>query len=481
MSSVQTKNESREAAESLAGEKCLRAFHRLIGAVKIYQPDHQALAESVEAFYEAAAAWWNEEEYLTIRLSRERLLIQDEKLKYRRENINLVHELAQFLESRNIEGFRFYSSMKSVPAEFLEFIQLLNQAELQPDPLAWLREQMDARRFSWAEIVSGTGDSTEEGDLKRKEMAQRTYGCAVSSVKEVSDKIAANRRAGVRKLKRVVQNMMDILKEDESVLVFMSTIRHHDDYTFTHSVNVAILALCLGKRIGLSRTSLRRLGICGLVHDLGKVEIPLEILNKPGRLDDREKGEMERHPLKSAIQIIKLRASRDLKSKIMLPPFEHHLRYDLSGYPRIRRKKPISLFGRIIAIVDVFDALTSPRIYRKTAKSPDQALIEMFKGSGSDFDPILLKVFAGMLGVYPIGTLLKLDTGEMGLVREAAQELDRSRPNVVLLEEDGRGGYLRGGVVDLSERNPRTGQYRRNVAESFHPSVFGIQASEFLF
>ena len=136
----------------------------------------------------------------------------------------------------------------------------------------------------------------------------------------------------------------------------------------------------LGKRIGLSRISLSHLAICGLVHDLGKLGIPKEVLNKPGKLTDEEFKEIQTHPIKSVNQIIKLRAPADLKSKILLPPFEHHLKYDLSGYPQVRNIKSVSLFGRIITIADVYDALTSPRIYRPEANSPDRALEIMLKG-----------------------------------------------------------------------------------------------------
>ena len=205
-------------------------------------------------------------------------------------------------------------------------------------------------------------------------MARKTYSYALASVKEVSQKLASQQRVGMRKIKRMVQNMVDLLMEDDSLFLGMSTIRDYDDYTYTHSVNVAILSLSLGKRIGLSRTSLAVLGICGLLHDLGKVMIPLHIINKPGKLSDEEFPEVQKHPLNSVRQIVKLRGSRDLKDKILLAPFEHHLKYDLSGYPRIDKKKPVSLFGRILTIGDVFDAITSSRVYRPKAFSPYKTL-----------------------------------------------------------------------------------------------------------
>jgi HD-GYP domain-containing protein (c-di-GMP phosphodiesterase class II) len=463
------------------GDRFLRSFQRLISTVKIYQENHPILSECAQEFIGAASEWWEDDDFLTLYTSHERFIIQEEKLHYRRENVKLIHELLQYFEKRRIPGVRFCSDLKALPSErLIEFVLMLNQAEQESDPLKWIERQIRDNGCSWVEIVQPEEGIAQERDLERREAAKRTYAYAMESIKEASSKVLSNRRAGVRKIQRVVQDMVNILMEDDSVLIYMSTIRQHDDYTYTHSVNVATLALCLGKRIGLSRVSLKRLGICGLVHDLGKVQIPLEILNKPGKLERDEMEEMERHPLKSVAQIIKLRASRELKAKIMRPPFEHHLKYDLSGYPRIKRKVPISLFGRILSIADVFDALTSPRIYRKTALSPDRALGMMMKGSGKDFDPILLKVFANMLGVYPVGTIMELDTGEIGLVIDNPEKRDRMRPRIMLMSPNLEGGYVKGGVVDLNEWNPTTGSYTRNVRKSSHPSVYGIQPAEFL-
>jgi len=346
--------------------------------------------------------------------------------------------------------------------------------------LAWRVEQQEEWDFPWVEIVHGVEASTEEKKGERKKIARSTYSHALSSLQEVSQKMIYHEPAGVRKVKRIVQDMVDLLMEDDSVLLGMSTIKDYHDYTYTHSVNVAILSLCLGKRIGLSRMSLRVLGICGLVHDLGKVEIPMEILNKPGKLSEEEREEIERHPLSTVRQVIKLRASSDLKAKILLAPFEHHLKYDLTGYPRIGRNKPVSLFGRILTIADVYDAMTSPRVYRPHAISPDRALGIMLEGSGKDFDPVLLKVFINMLGVYPVGTLLRLDTGETALVMEVPEESDPARPMVLLLLSDGKGGAKKGKVIDLAERDPKRGKFLRNVKKTYNPSTFGIQAAEFL-
>ncbi|MDP2735582.1 MAG: HD-GYP domain-containing protein, partial [bacterium] len=315
---------------------------------------------------------------------------------------------------------------------------------------------------------------------ERGEMARHAYSHALTSIQEVAEKLNSQHRAGVHKAKRMIQNIVDLLSEDDSVLLGMSTIRAFDDYTYTHSVNVAILSMYLGKRVGLSRISLERLGICGLFHDIGKLEVPYDLIIKPGKLTDEEYERLKEHSINSVRQIAKLNAARDLKAKVLLPPFEHHLKYDLSGYPQTNRKKPISLFGRILTITDIFDAMTSPRIYRPVAFSPDRVLAMMQEGAGKDFDPLLLKVFIQMLGVYPVGTLLVLDTGEMGLVTGVVEEGEVGRPRMVLLKEAGKGAYRKGEAVNLSERDPQTGAFRRNITNSLHPSAFGIQPADFL-
>jgi len=243
---------------------------------------------------------------------------------------------------------------------------------------------------------------------------------------------------------------------------------------------VAILAMTLGKKIGMKRTTLERLGLCGLFHDLGKIEIPKDILNKKGKLDNSEYEEIKKHSMNSAMLILKLKTEKYHKVHLLISPFEHHVRYDHSGYPSIDKRRPISLFGRILTIVDVFDAITSPRIYRPTSMSPDQALGYMLSDSGKYYDPVLLKVFINMLGVYPVGTLLKFDTGEMGLALHANNDRDQTRPIVQLLIQGEDKSYEKGKVIDLGERNPVTGTYKRTIVQSLHPTTLGIQPAHYI-
>lgn len=471
-------------------EEFIRTFYRLVYMAKIYQDNNQLLMECLDDFMQVINRLFLDDDQITIQISRGNIYLQDEKLRYRREIESLINNLLQYFEKRNLQGLRFSTVIQDTPAkEILAFSHTLNNTEQQEDPLNWLVEQLENQGLIWAEVVH------EEDTLpaeqipetypqdqvqKRKEKARQCYFFALDSIKEVAQKISSQKKAGVRKSLRVIQNMVDLIVEDEPIVLGLSTIRDYDDYTFTHSINVAILSMCLGQRIGILRTSLHRLGMCGLFHDLGKLDIPIEIINKPGELSESELEEIKKHTIYSVTRIIKLQAAPDLKATILLPPFEHHLKYDLSGYPKTNRKKPVGLFSQILNITDVFDAITSPRIYRPSAFSPDQALGWMLGGAGTDFDPILLRVFINMLGVYPIGSLLELDTRELALVMDTGKKFDGTRPMVVLLAADGQGGYTKVGVADLAERDAQSGAFQRNIVKSLHPSTLGIQPAEFL-
>lgn len=471
-------------------EDFLRTFYKLVYMAKIHQDNNQLLMECLDDFMQVIDRLFLDDDQITIQISRGNIYLQDEKLHYRREIESLMNNFLHYFEKRNLQGLRFSSFIQDASAkEFLSFSRTLNNTEQQEDPLNWLVEQLENQGLLWAEVVHEEDtlpvEQTDETDpqdqvQKRKEKARQCYFLALDSLKEVAQKISSQKKAGVRKSIRVIQNMVDLVMEDEKIALGLSTIHDYDDYTFTHSINVATLSMCLGRRIGLSRTSLNRIGICGLFHDLGKLDVPIEIITKPGKLSESEFEKIKKHTIYSVAQIIKLQADRDLKSTILLAPFEHHLKYDLSGYPKTNRKKPVGLFSRILTITDVFDAVTSPRIYRQSVFSPDQALGWMLGGAGTDFDPILLKVFINMLGVYPIGSLLELDTGELALAMDTGKKFNGTRPMVVLLADDGQGGYTKVGVADLAERDAQSGAFQRNIVKSLHPSTRGIQPAEFL-
>ena len=468
-------------------EEFLHNFYSLLQTARIHRDNHKLVIDGIEKFSESINKCLQDDS-LSIQVSNDRLFVEDEKLPYNRTTKNLFDNIIRYFDARSLEGLRLFKATKQAsPKDILVFMRLLDSSGQRPNPLDWLINGLDLKNIHWVEIIKKSAKPQEDKEpsykdkTERRERARKDYTYVMASFKEIAQKVSSKDRVGMRKTVRVVQDMVTHLIEDEEVYSAISTLRVFDDYTFTHSVNVAMLSMCIGKRVNLSRRSLERLGICALFHDLGKIELPYKVLNKPGKLDDNEFKLIEEHSLNSARLIVKLRASRDRKAKILLPPFEHHLKYDLSGYPFTNWKKPLTLFGRIIAIADVYDALTSPRVYRKQAMSQDRALGLMLDGSGTSFDPILIKILINMLGIYPVGTLLKLDTDELALVVSSSRKKNQKRPIAIIMEKDPDGSYQKGETMDLEKRDAQTGNYVREIIETYHPSTFGIQPVQQIF
>jgi len=314
----------------------------------------------------------------------------------------------------------------------------------------------------------------EEVDVRR--MVKKTYFNAVTYTKGVINKIRVGESVDLKKAKRIVETMVDYLLEEEHLLLSMTAIKDYDEYTYHHMVNVSILSMALGQRLGLNKMSLTELGFAALFHDMGKVEIPHEVLNKPTRLTDDEWNLMRKHPVwgvRAILQIGRL-SSNVIRSVIIA--FEHHLNCDLSGYPKVRKYTELDLYSRIVALADQYDALTSARVYKKTPVSPDKTLSIMMENAGTQLDPLLFKFFINMVGVFPIGTLVMLSTKEIALVYETnAAFIDRPR---VLIIIDSEGKSVKGPVIDLSEKDG-TGRYVRSILKTLDINKYKINLAEY--
>lgn len=308
-------------------------------------------------------------------------------------------------------------------------------------------------------------------------MVRKTYFNAVFYVKGVFNKIKNGEAGDIRKAKRVIASVVDTIIEHEQTLLGMTAIKNYDEYTYYHCANVSIIAVAIGQRLGLGRKLLIDLGIASLFHDLGKVEVPYEILNKATSLVDSEWRIMQKHPIWGVKALLKMRDVDELTVRSALVAFEHHMNLDHSGYPRLKEPSEIDLFSKIVSIADRYDAMTSARIYSRTPMPPDKALSYMMGRAGEALDPLILKHFINMVGIYPIGTLVKLDSNELGLVFENNQQ-SLFRPRVMLIT-DPRGNWIEGTVVDLNEK--KTGdEYSRKIIKTLDAKKYGINIEDYL-
>ncbi len=235
------------------------------------------------------------------------------------------------------------------------------------------------------------------------------------------------------KVNRMVTQILGELLNNKDVLVNLSDIKTVDDYTFSHSVNVCVLSLVTGIKLGLNMTRLRQLGVGALLHDIGKIMIPEEILKKPSKLTKNEFELIQKHTF-LGYQMLKANPNIDISSAYIA--LGHHERYNGSGYPYQISSANIHLYARIVAIADVYDAISSDRVYRK--KIQVHKVVEYIASLGNQhFDEMILQHFLPNIAVFPIGTSVLLSTGQKGIVVEVNSKLP-SKPIVrIIFNADG--------------------------------------------
>jgi HD-GYP domain-containing protein (c-di-GMP phosphodiesterase class II) len=329
-------------------------------------------------------------------------------------------------------------------------------------------------KFAWEWDI---GD--ESSPENRKKAAKKRFFKTVSVSQEMVESAKTGRSINTVKTKRAIQFLIDQLIHDDTNLMSLTAIKNFDEYTFAHSVNVCILSVALGARLGLPKKKLSELGYGALFHDVGKVRLPLEIINKPAELTEEEWEKVQKHPV-WGVKILLSRRALDRSSLVaMVVAFEHHLKMDLSGYPQLSFKKDLNLYSRIVSIADVYDSMTSGRVYAKTPLTPDEALKQMMNQAGKSFDPVLLKVFINMLGIYPVGSVVLLDTGEVGVVIKSNPD-QLSRPEVAIIA-DKNGKKEKVEMVDLAGLYGKTGEYKRTVLKTIDPRPYKLDIARYIY
>lgn len=461
----------------------LKTLFLLIQTARVYDDNNKLIKQSLAKFQELLLALTREGN-LDIQIWRGRFYVEGEQLPYKRENISIINEMIDYFCARGIGGVRFYlTSRMASPEDLINFIRVLDATGAQEKPFDWLDQKLSGKVLVWVQFFKQSDDEQKSENLttrkKPRERAKTAYSYALTTIKEVADK-ASEGIVGARKATRLAQTLVDLIQEDLSVVLGMTTIKEYDDYTYTHSVNVSLLATSLGRQIGLSRISLQNLCLRGLFHDLGKTEIPKKILLKEGKLTDEEREIIQNHSLMGVKKILRINASKEMRSQIILGPFEHHLNPDMTGYPKIHLTKKQSLLGKILRIADVYEALTANRVYRPRAFRPDEALRKMWSEIGKSFDPLLLKCFIFMMGIYPVGSIVELNDGRIGVVVEYQERSPRDLPVVRIIINDYEDGLIRGEKFSLADRKATDSPFPLEILRSLNPSELGVDVGRLL-
>lgn len=322
--------------------------------------------------------------------------------------------------------------------------------------------------------------AVESEQVGKRERCKKAFFKAVTVTKAVMTKAHLGQRLELRQAKRVMQNMVDLMMDEEFTLLGLTTIKDHDNYTFYHSVNVSIYSLALGKRAGFNRNQLAELGVAALFHDLGKSKVPLAILRKKEAFNPDEWAVMRAHPEMGVKELVKMRGLSSLAFKSMVASFEHHLNYNAApgGYPKLRRPYRPHVIGRIVAIADCFDAMTTKRSYVKKATPRDKALSFMMSQAGAKFDPVLMRLFANMVGVFPVGTVVRLQSGRLAVVEATPEDANLCHRPIVRPITDASGIQREFESLDLSQRS-LDGGYPDEIITTVDGEDLGIDISKY--
>ncbi len=277
------------------------------------------------------------------------------------------------------------------------------------------------------------------------ERAKRLHSDANRIVRSMIQDIRLGKQIEMEQVEPLVENMVDSIFRNQDALLPLVRLKDHDSYTFQHSVSVCALLVSFGRGLKLERPVIKELAIGGLLHDVGKARIPDEILNKPAKLTDAEFTKMKSHVVQS---IIILQNTPGISQIALDVAGQHHERFDGSGYPNHLKGDQISLYGRMGAIVDVYDAITSDRVYHK-GMTPSAALGRLLEWSSYHFDPALVKAYVKSLGIYPSGSLVRMESGRLGVVVEQNAD-NMMKPRVNLIFHAVHQRYLKPEILDLS-------------------------------
>lgn len=379
---------------------------------------------------------------------------------------NLNSSLESFMERLARIGLPVVIFEKGItPGDIDSFVRFLHETKEQGLSASRIQELLEQAGVAHIRVKPIEDD--EEDD---QAVAHEIYDNAVSVVVSVLRDVRLGRIPSGAESERVVKDISSMLSRNRDAMIALTLIKNFDEYTYNHSVNVAVLSLALSDSLKLSAQEKVDVGVAGLLHDIGKTQLALDLIRKPSTLTPEEFEEIKKHPEEGFVLLGKMSHIRPASAYMVR---EHHMRFDRTGYPRPEPGYLLHPYSNIIPVADCYDALTTMRSYQK-ARFPQQALDVMAKIAGKSLDPEVTKVFAKTMGTYPVGTMVRLSTMEIGVVSGQGEPGRGSQKVVVLFDRNGD-PLPRPEQVDLGETDDTTRKPRRTILGTvnpqFHPST----------
>lgn len=335
-----------------------------------------------------------------------------------------IEEIRALIDERGLEGLEFEAGLSA--QEIQRFFQTLHESQVVGEDLTQLLVDRGITHIQPVVLESREAD-------ERAEPPRKIYQRALTVVSHIFNDVRMGRIPSSAEAIEVVDSMVRSTLSEPHALLALSLLKDYDNYTFTHSVNVSVIALAVGHACGLPEEKMRTLGLGALLHDIGKLIINKEIINKPGRLTEAEYEEIKKHPASGS----QIAGQMDgISEEVVDIILGHHLNYDRSGYPADARGRKISQLADMATIADTYDAMTTLRSYQRPV-TPRMAVKNLMDLSGTTLHPILLQKLIDYLGPYPVGSLVRLDSNELAVVTRVGREKGNSVDLKIITTSEG--------------------------------------------
>ncbi len=452
-------NPSSQAADVDSAYEFANGFFALFRTSRLYAAVHPAYRAQAENFFSLFSKLWAMDGRAAMETIDGHLFVNGRRLAASVRDSAAPRFIIELLDEHELGGLLFAEDYQ--PEELDRLFSALTEAPTGLD--AWANFLARLNILHIVPLQLKINPTEQLGELARQRVtARKTFVSAVSLVESSMVAVDDDKLMYQPAVKRVVRELVDQIMEDEAALLELSALMHYDEQTYAHSVNVAVLAIAFGKRLGLDKKNLARLGFGALFHDIGKTRVPPAVFNKSGKLNPAEWEQIRLHPIWGAIILISSRETDEYTAKAAEIAFMHHITFNLRGYPKLSRQQAPGISPMIIKICDAFNALSSARVYFKTPFSPHEVIRKMATEMQAEFDPLLLNMFIATVGIFPIGSLVLLNNGAIGIIYKTNPEnIYRPKVRIIIDQDENKDGL---NIVDLNEQDQETGVFRYNIS-----------------
>src|SRR6267378_457296 len=445
-------------------EELVRRLAAALRGTELYSPTHPLVQRGIDAFTTAATEGLQTAPSIVIGFLGDEVVVDSNRLP--RGTASLVG-FARDLREREIEKITLSRGLSREEVRNLLSVFGDRKSRMPlPDRLV----TKGVRHVTLGRIVVEDVTDEQAGIAA----ARRVYSTAVETAETLWQAAKAGDQPDPGAARKIIDGLARLVSQDRTSLMALTALKKYDNYTFTHMVNVSALAMAQARALNIEGPLLREFGFAALMHDIGKVNTPLEVLNKPDKLNREEFDIMKRHVVDGAHI---LRRTPEMPALAPIVAFEHHLRQDLSGYPENIGHRKLNLCTQIVSIADVFDALRSNRPYREGLPT---ARIRAILGEQDSpaFNQVLLKRFVNLMGLFPVGNLVRLSTDELAIVT-AEHPTDPFRPQVKIIMDANGAMIEEPRLANTWERDHR-GEHPYAVVEAVDPESTDIDPLKYL-